>query len=405
MNKIEESRENQRRNKTWTTILRNLSSLRVWRILTCLWILWVIWWWIAYKISPKYKAKIEDVISHEKSLKFDDKKVSFWDDNKVFFEKDYEFTKEKFEVTSWWRKIDISIIIDAWLNFYRVSESDFTVKKVNTWKFKTVIKKDVKWRILRNKKRKTIKENIPIYKNVKEADFDIIIEKLSQIDRFSYLSRKEYDRGNPYNKTSSFNVPAKNVVVWMPLPIPLDSKIRTISIPKFAYYCNIAINEMKSDDIYWKKVKELVDSIWDEELIATMVAFARSESAEEYTNFTQPIWKVELHRWEQSYKSFSFTYFHILMRYEWLRARKNLWLTEGQCYHPVNASKLFLAYWIEKSKSTKKDMNSFFPLNNPEKLKRAWKFYNGSFTYVPKLSANYRHVKKLMNWDSWSKKI
>ncbi|MDD2486857.1 MAG: hypothetical protein PHS92_00600 [Candidatus Gracilibacteria bacterium] len=379
--------------------LGKIGSLRVGRILFGLGILGALSGG-AYFAVDKFKARTESIISDisEKrpEFEFDASKKPFWDDNQEFFEKGYKFKKEKHSVMEGRKKGNVSIIHDAGLDFYRVTEGDFLTKTINTGKFKNVPKKDERGKVMRDKRRKPIMKRVPIIKTVKYINFNGIIDKLSQMDRFRYLSRKEYDRNNPNNKISSFNIPAGNIAVGMLLPIPLDSKVRMVSVPKFAYYCNQAINEMKEDKIYGTKVKNLIDDIGEKELITSMIAFARSESTEEYTNFSQQIGKVELHRWEQSYRSFSFTHYHILMKYEGMKARKNLGLTEGQCYHPINSSKLFLAYWIEKSKSTKRNLQSFFPLSDKEKCSKAGKFYNGSYEYVPKLNANYTYVKSII---------
>ncbi len=131
---------------------------------------------------------------------------------------------------------------------------------------------------------------------------------------FSYLKEAEYDRSNPENKPKSFNISKKSVVAGMYIPIPLDNDVREISPQDFANYCYDAIQEMKNDDSkYSKEIKELLSYTTEKDLITAMLAFARSETASEYTNFTQPIGDMELHRREPKYKAFSFTYFHILM--------------------------------------------------------------------------------------------
>jgi hypothetical protein len=98
------------------------------------------------------------------------------------------------------------------------------------------------------------------------------------------------------------------------IPIPLDHKVRKISPQDFANYCHEAFQEMKNDSCpYAQETNSLLANTTEKELISSMLAFARSETAEEHTNFVQPLGAVELHRREPAYKSFSFTYFHILM--------------------------------------------------------------------------------------------
>jgi hypothetical protein len=132
-----------------------------------------------------------------------------------------------------------------------------------------------------------------------------------------------------------------------------------------------------------------------------MAAYARSETAEDYTKFSDPIWSVELHRWEKKYTAYSFSYFHILMEktadrksdWPWLRARKNLWLSEWDCYGVGNACKLFLWYCFEKSKEFKLKDDYFFKIKSRNEALKVWKTYNWDPTYWNKLWANIQHCK------------
>jgi hypothetical protein len=57
----------------------------------------------------------------------------------------------------------------------------------------------------------------------------------------------------------------------------------------------------------------LLQTVDEKELIATALAFVRSETSGDHLFFTHPLGHMELHRREESYKAFSFSYFHILM--------------------------------------------------------------------------------------------
>jgi hypothetical protein len=67
----------------------------------------------------------------------------------------------------------------------------------------------------------------------------------------------------------------------MYIPIPLDHKVREITPQDFANYCYDAIEEMKADStfLYAKDLKEILACVSEQELIATMLSFARSETA------------------------------------------------------------------------------------------------------------------------------
>lgn len=246
-------------------------------------------------------------------------------------------------------------------------------------------------------------------------DLEWIRKKLAKIPQFKYLERDEYERKSWLRKTKSFNVPKwiidkskiTHIKKWKFLiPIPIDSDFRKLSAENFANYCHEAIQEIETNHKYWKHIQELLIKVPEKELIAKMLAFARSETTEEYTSFTQSIWSTELHRREESVLAFSFTYFHILMEknadwktsWPWLRARLNLWLTEWETYHPKNAAKLFLWYRIEK---TNWNLNSYFPIRE-ENITHVAKTYNWSISYTPKFKANYQFSQKLLNW--WTSK-
>ncbi|MEI6117904.1 MAG: hypothetical protein WCP92_01260 [bacterium] len=189
------------------------------------------------------------------------------------------------------------------MTFYIVQPEDIKTTKETTYTTKTTKTKYGK---------KTIK--IPHVTIHKVGDFEKMRNKLMQTSDFSYLKDSEYDRSQSGNKTKSFNMPKENVKVGMYIPIPLDHKVREISPQDFANYCHDALKEMQTDSsIYHKDIKKLLTHTSEKDIIIAMLAFARSETASEYTNFVQPLGDVELHRREPAFKAFSFTYFHILM--------------------------------------------------------------------------------------------
>jgi hypothetical protein len=99
--------------------------------------------------------------------------------------------------------------------------------------------------------------------------------------------------------------------------------------------------------------------------------------------------------------------------YEWpgYKARKKLWFTEGQTYHPKNATKLFLGYWFEKvkelqskktfdrNKDGKIDARDIFPLTE-ENISIVGKVFNWWNDYAKKLSKNYKNSKEIMKNSS-----
>ena len=347
------------------------------------------------------KDKDKDAIELVKDVSgypFEYHHLAFWDDNPQFFDSKLQLQKDTLAP-------GVHIIRDAGLVFYVVQPEDMKTEvyyenKV-TWEKQKV--PPPKWKKGAKPTYKKVKKIIKIEKTKQSWDYSKMRNKLSKIPEFSYLNDDEYDRSKSGNKTKSFNVPKESVKPGMFIPIPLDHKVREISPQDFANYCHEALQEMKNNDCpYAMDITNLLVSTSEKDLISSMLAFARSETAEEYTNFVQPLGDVELHRREPAYKSFSFTYFHILMEKNsdgktagpGLKARLKLWLTEGQCYHPKNAAKLFLAYWIEK---TNHHLNGIFPLN-AKNIRDVGTRYNGSSTYVTKLQPNFTYANKLMNW-------
>jgi hypothetical protein len=336
-------------------------------------------WGIVYNYLNENKKDIRE--KHDKKLNELEIKKNKFRNNPDFFKKWLEVKKER--LWEW-----VNIIRDARLTFYVVTKDDLTQIRTQITKSKW------KWKW---KKKQIIKINKTNY----ILDRDKIRHKLSKFSDFKYLEKDEYK-----NKIKWFNIPKGNIdkerineiEKWkFFIPVPLESDIRKFEVDEFAKYCKEAIKEMKEDKIYWKRIQERLKLYnWNEnQLTIDMIAFARSESTEEYTNFVQPIWSVELHRREEGkYKEFSFTYFHILMEWPWLDARKKLWLTEWQCYNPKNAAKLFLAFWIEKNKW---NLKGYFPLSE-NNIWKTWKRYNWSNAYTPKLKANRAFVSKVINW-------
>ena len=308
------------------------------------------YWW--YKTHNYYgeknnKEKQEIVIEEKTGLSFEEKEY-FKDPS--FFEKDFEVIKDDTYKDKW-----IMLVRDAWMTFYIVQDGE------------------------------TKKEDIR--------------KKLSSIPEFSYLKDSVYD-----DKIMGFNVPDASLKKWLRIPIPVRVEDRGVDINEFREYSKISIKEMINNAHYWEKTKKLIKEIGEEKVINTMIAFARCETSMDHKNFSDQIWTTELHRWEAwsektPLNAFSFSYYHILMEmnadgktpWPWLKARLKLWLTEWQCYHPINAWKLFLWYCFEKVKS---DPTYFFKINNLEEAKKKWGKYNWDSSYGQKLWDNIQYLSK-----------
>jgi hypothetical protein len=101
------------------------------------------------------------------------------------------------------------------------------------------------------------------------------------------------------DKTKSFNILTSAIATKQEyiqkgqfyIPLPLDPQVRKISIQDGANYCYEAIQELKNGGVYQKKMEELLTLYNKDEnrLIADILAFFRSETSEEYTQFIQPL--------------------------------------------------------------------------------------------------------------------
>lgn len=198
---------------------------------------------------------------------------------------------------------------------------------------------------------------VTFYKVKKGDTLSGIRKKLTKYDEFAYLNEIK-------SKITGFNIPAKVLQIGMWLPIPLNPEVRALSDEQFTLYADRGIDELLENELYGEKVQKVLEKVSREELVATLVALAKQESG-------NPIGTLSLHRYEKKYKSFSYSYFHILMDGAGLNARKKLGMTEGQLYHPQNGAKLALAFICEKTSAPER----LFPID--EHAEDLAKTYNG----------------------------
>lgn len=210
-----------------------------------------------------------------------------------------------------------------------------------------------------------------------------IRNSLSNLPEFSYL--KDQPR-----KIESFNIPPLELVANMLIPIPLENKERYLTDEQFAKYATRSISVLRRHDRYGKFIDEILKKATVQELLATMVAIAKQEAGGE------PIGRYELHRWEPAHNVFSFSLFHVLMKGPGLDARRHLNKSEGQLYHPQNASDLVIAYLREKDD----DSYKLFPID--EHAEDFARFYNGKGwrrvnpNYVRNILGFYSDAKEMI---------
>lgn len=214
-----------------------------------------------------------------------------------------------------------------------------------------------------------------------------IITKLSAYPEFAYLADPIYRRRSQW----SFNIATDHLRPGMKIPIPLQPELREIPTQEFLVYMQEGIERMRWVPQYAELVDQLIDKMGMEAIQASLLAYARSETATDYQRFSDPVGRAALHRRENHMNARSISLYHILLENNadgspgpWLRAMRRLWLTKGQCEHPIHATMLALWYMIEKTRWKPWELLDLSQYN----LRQAARTYNGSFRYAPKLKKN-----------------
>lgn len=209
--------------------------------------------------------------------------------------------------------------------------------------------------------------------------------------------QREFDHfGEQLAKLDSFNIPPQYLQAKMWLPLPMDRGDREVRPDQFLAYATTAIREMRDRGYYTRAMRNFLADVSWQDLTALTMATAMQEAG------GQPLGRLELHRWEQGPRAFSFGYCHVVMVGPGLRARQRLGLTEGQTYHPVNSAKLFLAFLFEKAAEMGKDPADFFPLKGKRAQAYA-AFYNGKYwrqinpDYVANVERNLVFARRSLN--------
>ena len=223
----------------------------------------------------------------------------------------------------------------------------------------------------------------------------IIRSRLARTPEFSYLSERQYAPDKSWRSTIWFNISDRSLKPWMQLQIPLKVEDRQLSDKDFFNNCKSSVSNLKSHPIYWKKISDLSNKIWDAWLARVMTAFAKVETAG--GNPATKIWTWWLYRYEST-TSYSISYFHILKSWWWEVALKNLGFSEWDTCDSTKAWMLFLAYWCECESYIK---NKFkFGLEdclNPKRkdwyIKAAKVYNNWSKSYPNALKKSYDNLQ------------
>lgn len=229
---------------------------------------------------------------------------------------------------------------------------------------------------------------------------ETIRHRVAKIDEFSYLNQKKYKPGRSWRSVIWFNIENKFLKPWNYIQIPIEMEKRQIDDQKFYDYCKESIRRITSgNNKYSTRIKNLISKLWkwaERKLALIMTAFAKKETA---NTPSVKIWTWWLYRYESA-NCYSISYFHILMKWAWKRARDNLWFTDWDTYNPVNAWMLFLAFRCENDSDDwmkKKNLNleNCLNPNNGNWANNCTKIYNSWAwrSYSDGLKANYNHVR------------
>ncbi len=294
-------------------------------LLTILLVSWITFWWV--KAIQKINNPTEDknhIEIYQKLTNTDKEflvyenleKNIFWN-NEIYFDKEY---LEKFLKVETIEKLNDSTIIkrDAGLIFYLVTPEDIKESRTET--------------------------------------INYIIEKLWSNKEFEYL-KEDWYKPTSNSVTNTFNIRPDFKDLWKNstldknpfwIPIPIKKELRQIESQNFLECANKSIDLLWDYNESYDKIRQEVLKEYTKDDIATLLT---SIALIETWQTTWTIGDDTYHRREEwDYKCFSFWPQHVLMKYAWLQARFNLWLTEGQVCHPINSNMLVLWFIIEKFK-------------------------------------------------------
>lgn len=219
---------------------------------------------------------------------------------------------------------------------------------------------------------------LTFYYPVRGDNVSTIRQKLIKYPEFAYLKKCSLD------KLKCFN--SNKIYAGQPFPLPVDIEKRVLSDEEFFKYAKLGIDEMLQDEHYGESVELIIDSIGGEgHLLNVLYALARHESGGE-----EAIGTYALHRYEPGPRAYSYSMYHVLggkgrngAKQPGQKAREKLEITEGQSYHPVNATKMVLGYlvekFIERRKLSERGIQSVIPTGSitESEISRFCKFYNG----------------------------
>lgn len=237
--------------------------------------------------------------------------------------------------------------------------------------------------------------NVSYYTVEKWDTTTTITNKLNKYPEFNYLDPKKYgERGKTWRNETGFNIKKSDLKPGMELMIPVSLESRQFEDKEFFELCQNAIDNIQSNPIYWKRITDLVNKIWKQNLARVMSAFAKVETAAAMSNVK--IWTWWLYRYESTSR-YSVSYFHVLMEWAWLKALNNLGITPWEACDPINAWMLFLWYWCEVESAYKKpfaNMENCLDPRDPNRFKKAARIYNwGSSSYPGMLLKSYKELK------------
>lgn len=341
-------------------------------------------WWTTQLISKALSQKETE----KKWLLFKNTSHDYRDQDLPWF--DTKFSTEKIKTDH-----NNHIIKDCWLDFYITQPDD------------------------------TTRTNIL---NKLESDYPYIAQdKRYQKQIYGInIKAEELTEKIPYKWK---NIPRNQTGVFF-IPIPIQIKHRSLSYEQMANYSLQWIDRLMSYvdkhptiDYNDKTInlqhhlKTRLKTISPQRLATFINAFARSESSAiqdistkgnaDIRSTFDPIWELELSRYEKWYNAFSFTHMHLFMAqwHESLAARKHLWLTEWQSTHPINSAQLFLIYCILKTQWWKplytyiNDENIFFK-DIAIARNGSWQAKNN---YENKLRNNFKFCRSDMKDSKWKK--
>ncbi len=217
------------------------------------------------------------------------------------------------------------------------------------------------------------------FRKVKKWETIGAIHRALQQDKlFLYLKQKKYTPHEHWD-VHGRNIPADELKVWKLIPIPIDLEKTTMTKEECEKQAYLAIQELLNNTHYAKRMKTVIDKVWEKQVIKVLTTFALKESH---------WWWTAWYRFEDDETESIGAWHVVTSKWPWKIALDNLQYTKWMViWTPYRWLALTLWYVFEKvidcqySKKFKKYYKNPYLLFKKSNLEFFAKSYNWSQSY------------------------